>query len=100
VIVRAVSANGRAHEEMMLIRSNLQNLLGEGMRVTAEIAAEPLVRPGGKIPLIINIGTVGNAEARGDSGSETNSREPVDRNDSFDKENAMESANEMNRVPQ
>jgi phenylacetate-CoA ligase len=100
VIVRAVSANGRAFEEMMLIRSKLQNLLGDGMRVTAEIAAEPLVRPGGKIPLIINYGIVGNGDAHGDSESETNSREPVDRNDSFDKENAMESANEMNRVPQ
>jgi phenylacetate-CoA ligase len=54
VIVRAVSGNGHASEEMMLIRSRLQTLLGPAMRVTAEIAAAPLVLPGGKIPLIID----------------------------------------------
>ncbi len=97
VIVRAVFANGRAFAEMMLIRSKLQNLLGDGMRVTAEIAAQPLVRPGGKIPLIINME---NLAGLGESGKETKASEPVDRNDSFDKENAMESANEINRVPQ
>jgi phenylacetate-CoA ligase len=104
VIVRAVSANGRAFEEMMLIRSKLQNLLGEAMRVTAEIAAEPLVRPGGKIPLIINmgnvgdLGTAGNPVSRSDSADEAKASEPVDRSHSFDKENAMEATNEMNRV--
>ena len=97
VIVRAVPANGRAFEDMMLIRSKLQNLLGEAMRVTAEIAAEPLVRPGGKIPLIIDIGPV---EGRGDSGDDAKASEPVDRNTSFDKENAMDATKEMNRVPQ
>ncbi len=55
VIVRAVSANGGAHEDMMAIRSKLQKLLGPAMRVTAEIAAEPLVLAGGKIPLIITV---------------------------------------------
>jgi phenylacetate-CoA ligase len=54
VIVRAGSGNVAASEEMMLIRRRLQNLLGPGMRVTAEIAVTPLVLPGGKIPLIIN----------------------------------------------
>lgn len=54
VIVRAVSGNGHASEEMMLIRTRLQSLLGPAMRVTAEIAAGPLVLPGGKIPLIID----------------------------------------------
>jgi len=29
-------------------------LLGAEMQVTAEIAMAPLVRPGGKIPLIVN----------------------------------------------
>jgi hypothetical protein len=39
---------------MMNIREELQHLLGASMRVTAEIATEPLVFPGGKIPLIVN----------------------------------------------
>ncbi len=54
VIVRAVSGNGHASEEMMLIRTRLQSLLGPAIRVTAEIATAPLVLPGGKIPLIID----------------------------------------------
>jgi phenylacetate-CoA ligase len=54
VVVRAVAGNDLAAQEMMKIREELQQLLGESMRVTAEIAAEPLVFPGGKIPLIIN----------------------------------------------
>lgn len=54
VIVRAVAGNDLAAHEMMKIREELQHLLGESMRVTAEIAAEPLVFPGGKIPLIVN----------------------------------------------
>jgi phenylacetate-CoA ligase len=98
VIVRAVAANGRASEDMMLIRSKLQNLLGAAMRVTAEIAAEPLVRPGGKIPLIINTTNI-----LGKSGEVTDDarlNEPQDRNQAFDKENAMERTCEMNRVPQ
>ena len=39
-------------------------------------------------------------EANGDSGDDAKPCEPVDRNDSFDKENAMEATNEMNRVSQ
>jgi hypothetical protein len=54
VIVRAVAGSDRAAQEMMKIREELQHLLGNSMRVTAEIAAEPLVFPGGKIPLIVN----------------------------------------------
>ena len=54
VVVRAVAGNGRAAQEMMNIREELQHLLGASMRVTAEIATEPLVFPGGKIPLIVN----------------------------------------------
>ena len=33
---------------------DLQQLLGQTMRVTAEIATEPVIFPGGKIPLIVN----------------------------------------------
>jgi phenylacetate-CoA ligase len=54
VIVRAVPSNGHAAEEMMEIRADLQKLLGPAMEVTAELAAAPLSRPGGKIPLIVN----------------------------------------------
>jgi phenylacetate-CoA ligase len=54
VIVRAVSSNGKGPEEMMQIRMKLEQLLGPSMRVTAEIATQPVVLPGGKIPLIIN----------------------------------------------
>jgi phenylacetate-CoA ligase len=54
VIVRAVSSNGTGPEEMMQIRAQLEKLLGPSMRVTAEIATQPVVLPGGKTPLIIN----------------------------------------------
>lgn len=54
VVVRAVPSRDQAAEEIMLIRARLQELLGPGMKVTAEIATEPIVRPGGKIPLIVN----------------------------------------------
>jgi phenylacetate-CoA ligase len=54
VVVRAVAGSDRAAQEMMKIREELQHLLGDSMRVTAEIAEEPLVFPGGKIPLIVN----------------------------------------------
>jgi phenylacetate-CoA ligase len=54
VVLRAVAGSDLAAQEMMTIREELQQLLGGSMRVTAEIAAEPLVFPGGKIPLIVN----------------------------------------------
>lgn len=54
VIVRAVSSNTKGPEEMMQIRAKLEQLLGPAMRVTAEIASQPVVLAGGKIPLIIN----------------------------------------------
>ena len=54
VIVRAVSSSAKGPEEMMQIRGKLEQLLGPSMRVTAEIASQPIVLAGGKIPLIIN----------------------------------------------
>lgn len=54
VVVRAVASNGNAAEDMMQIRARLQELLGSRMKVTAELALAPLVRAGGKIPLIVN----------------------------------------------
>jgi hypothetical protein len=38
----------------MEIRASLQELLGPAMKATTELAAAPLSRPGGKIPLIVN----------------------------------------------
>jgi len=54
VVVRAVASNGNAVADMMQIRARLQELLGQKMNVTAELATAPLMRPGGKIPLIVN----------------------------------------------
>jgi phenylacetate-CoA ligase len=55
VVVRAVVRGDiRRADELMQIRAGLQHLLGPGMEVTAELAAAPIARPGGKIPLIVN----------------------------------------------
>jgi phenylacetate-CoA ligase len=53
-VVRSAEAKDRAAGEVMQIRSCLQKLLGTSMQVTARLASEPLARPGGKIPLIVN----------------------------------------------
>jgi hypothetical protein len=79
---------------MMAIRSKLQNLLGPAMRATAEIAAEPLVKTGGKIPLIINL------ENRCEPGDDAELSEALDRSDATGKEKVMEPTHEMNRVTQ
>jgi phenylacetate-CoA ligase len=54
VVVRAVASGSRAAEEMMNVRSRLQELLGPPMSVTAELCEAPIMRRGGKIPLIVN----------------------------------------------
>ena len=54
VVVRAVPSNEDAAADLMQIRARLQELLGKKMKVTAELAPAPLMRPGGKIPLIVN----------------------------------------------
>ena len=53
VMVRAVAGNGKAAEELADVRLHMQKLLGSGVQVTAQLAAEPIVRAGGKIPLIV-----------------------------------------------
>ena len=53
VMVRAVAGNGKAAEELADVRLRMQKLLGSGVQVTAQLAAEPIVRAGGKIPLIV-----------------------------------------------
>jgi len=52
VTVRAVPSNGQARAELEMIRSELQSMLGAEMRVDAELASAPIVRAGGKTPLI------------------------------------------------
>lgn len=44
----------QAANELMHIRERVQHLLGEKICVSAEIVAEPISRPGGKIPLVVN----------------------------------------------
>ncbi|HZP00891.1 MAG TPA: AMP-binding protein [Terriglobia bacterium] len=53
VVIRAVASNGRASEELSRVQERLQKLLGKTMRVNSELAPEPIVRAGGKIPLIV-----------------------------------------------
>jgi phenylacetate-coenzyme A ligase PaaK-like adenylate-forming protein len=54
VVIRVVAGNGGAREDASEICMRLQGLLGTGMHVESELAAEPLTRAGGKIPLILN----------------------------------------------
>ena len=53
VMVRAVAGNGKAAAELADVRLRMQKLLGSTVQVTAQLAAEPIVRAGGKIPLIV-----------------------------------------------
>lgn len=56
VVVRGVSSRSRdgAPDDLIRIRTSLQRLLGAEMSVTAELAPAPIIRAGGKIPLIVN----------------------------------------------
>ena len=53
VLIRGVASDPLASEDVMTIRKNLQQILGKGVAVSAMLADAPIVRPGGKIPLII-----------------------------------------------
>jgi phenylacetate-CoA ligase len=53
VVVRAVANNGDGPRELSQVQQSLQALLGSQMNVGTELAAEPIVRAGGKIPLIV-----------------------------------------------
>ena len=53
VIVRAVANNGHSSEELAAVGQSLQKLLGAQMSVGTELALEPIMRAGGKIPLIV-----------------------------------------------
>ena len=58
VVVRAVArgnlVDGHTADDLMQIRSDLQGLLGASIQVTAEVASGPIVRRGGKMPLIVD----------------------------------------------
>jgi len=54
VVARDALQDGQTASDLMQIRSDLQDLLGPSMQVTAELAAAPMTRLGGKIPLIVN----------------------------------------------
>jgi phenylacetate-CoA ligase len=53
VTVRAVASNGNSNRELVQVQQSLQELLGAQMNVQTELAPEPIVRAGGKIPLIV-----------------------------------------------
>ncbi len=57
VIVRVGAGGRNAMDEMMQIRTSLAAMLGDAIRVTAEMADEPIARPGGKVPFILNLVT-------------------------------------------
>jgi phenylacetate-CoA ligase len=56
VVVRAVPRNGDAANDLARIHGELARILGSGMQVTTVVASEPIVRAGGKIPLIVQKG--------------------------------------------
>ncbi|HEY6442170.1 MAG TPA: AMP-binding protein [Candidatus Acidoferrales bacterium] len=53
-VVRPTQDANRAAGELMHIRARVADLAGPHMTVTASLAAEPITRPGGKIPMIVN----------------------------------------------
>jgi phenylacetate-CoA ligase len=53
VVVRGVAGDAAAFEDVMSVRKNLQQIFGKRMTVSATLADSPIVRAGGKIPLII-----------------------------------------------
>lgn len=72
VVVRGVASNPEAFEDVMVIRKNLQSILGQNLAVSAMLADAPIVRAGGKIPLIIQPKTsIGNRTREANSVIET-----------------------------
>jgi phenylacetate-CoA ligase len=53
VIIRGVASDANGFEDVMNIRAALQGILGAHMSVSAMLADAPVIRAGGKIPLII-----------------------------------------------
>jgi hypothetical protein len=63
VVVRGVASDLEASDDLMAIRKNLQAILGKGISVSAMLADSPIVRAGGKIPLIIQSQTATSSES-------------------------------------
>ena len=57
VLVRAVPNDGeeKALEDLMTICENLRKVLGKEMDIDATLAESPIIRAGGKIPLIVRL---------------------------------------------
>ena len=53
VVVRGVASCAAASEDVARVEAALQKLLGKGMQVSSELAPEPIIRAGGKMPLIV-----------------------------------------------
>lgn len=57
VVIRGVSTSPKAYGDLMDIQKSLQKVLGTNFVVSAMLADAPIVRAGGKIPLIIQQAT-------------------------------------------
>jgi phenylacetate-coenzyme A ligase PaaK-like adenylate-forming protein len=53
VVVRGVASCPEASQDVLRVRIALEKLLGNGMQVSSELAREPIIRAGGKMPLIV-----------------------------------------------
>jgi phenylacetate-CoA ligase len=53
VVIRGVASDAGAFDDVMMIRANLQTILGPTISVSAMLGDNPIIRAGGKIPLII-----------------------------------------------
>jgi phenylacetate-CoA ligase len=53
LLIRGVASQPSAYDDLMGIQENLQKILGPGFTVTSTLVDAPIVRAGGKIPLII-----------------------------------------------
>jgi len=56
VLIRGVASSPDSYADLMEIQKRLQKVLGQQFLVTATLADAPIVRAGGKIPLIIQHG--------------------------------------------
>ena len=52
-MIRGVASDAGAYDDVMMIRANLQTILGPKISVSAMLADNPIIRAGGKIPLIV-----------------------------------------------
>ncbi len=56
LVIRAVTnSRAKASIELSEVSTNIQKLLGPGMHISTVFEAEPIMRSGGKIPLIVNM---------------------------------------------